>query len=104
MENIFHRIQEKSNTIGGNMSLTKEQEDLYKKTMNEAKAQLDGIDGEMEKELQKARERLAKLQESKKSFKQIYVGTAELLGIEVEIEDDEDSAPTDGKPSLQNLQ
>ena len=86
------------------MSLTKEQEDLYKKTMNEAKRQLDGIDGEMEKELQKARERLAKLQESKKSFKQIYVGTAELLGIEVEIEDDEDDAQTDGKPSLQNLQ
>jgi hypothetical protein len=86
------------------MSLTKEQEDLYKKTMNEAKAQLDGIDGEMEQELQKARERLAKLQESKKSFKQIYVGTAELLGIEVEIEEDEDNAPTDGKPSLQNLQ
>jgi ElaB/YqjD/DUF883 family membrane-anchored ribosome-binding protein len=87
------------------MSLTKEQEDLYKKTMNEAKSQLDGIDGEMEKELQKARERLAKLQESKKSFKQIYVGTAELLGIEVEIEDDdEDSASSEGKPSLQNLQ
>ena len=87
------------------MSLTKEQEDLYKKTMNEAKTQLDGIDGEMEKELQKTRERLAKLQESKKSFKQIYVGTAELLGIEVEIEDDdEDNVPTDGKPSLQNMQ
>ncbi len=87
------------------MSLTKEQEDLYKKTMNEAKSQLAGIDGEMEKELQKARERLAKLQESKKSFKQIYVGTAELLGIEVEIEDDdEDSASSDGKPFFQNLQ
>ncbi len=87
------------------MSLNKEQEDLYKKTMNEAKTQLDGIDGEMEKELQKARERLAKLQESKKSFKQIYVGTAELLGIVVEIDDDdEDNVPTDGKPSLQNMQ
>ena len=87
------------------MSLNKEQEDLYKKTMDEAKNQLDGIDGEMETELQKARERLAKLQESKKSFKQIYVGTAELLGIKVEIEDDEeDTSPSDGKPSLQNLQ
>ena len=87
------------------MALTKEQEDLYKKTMEEAKRQLDGIDGEMEKELQKARERLAKLQESKKSFKQIYVGTAELLGIEVELEEeDEENAPADGKPSLQNLQ
>jgi hypothetical protein len=87
------------------MSLSKEQEELYKKTMNEAKTQLDGIDGEMEKELQKARERLAKLQESKKSFKQIYVGTAELLGVKVEIEDeDEESSPTDGKTSLQGLQ
>ena len=60
---------------------------------------------EMEEELQKARERLAKLQESKKSFKQIYVSTAELLGVKVEIEDDDDdSAPTDGKSSLKNLQ
>jgi ElaB/YqjD/DUF883 family membrane-anchored ribosome-binding protein len=85
------------------MPLTKEQEDLYKKTMNEAKTQLDGIDGEMEKELQKARERLAKLQESKKSFKQIYVGTAELLGIEVEIEEDDES-PSDEKSAIPNLQ
>jgi hypothetical protein len=87
------------------MSLNKEQEDLYKKTMEEAKRQLDGIDGEMEDELQKARERLAKLQESKKSFKQIYMSTAELLGAKVEIEDDEEeNAPTDGKSSLKNLQ
>lgn len=85
------------------MSLTKEQEDLYKKTMNEAKSQLDGIDGEMEQELQKARERLAKLQESKKSFKQIYVGAAELLGLEVEIEEEEETS-SEEKPSLQNLQ
>jgi ElaB/YqjD/DUF883 family membrane-anchored ribosome-binding protein len=87
------------------MSLNKEQEDLYKKTMEEAKRQLDGIDGEMEDELQKARERLAKLQESKKSFKQIYISTAELLGAKVEIEDDEEeNAPTDGKSSIKNLQ
>jgi hypothetical protein len=48
---------------------------------------------------------LAKLQESKKSFKQVYVGTAELLGVEVEIdEDDAEKSPSDGRPSLQNLQ
>ncbi len=87
------------------MSLSKEQEELYKKTMDEAKKQLDGIDGEMEKELQKARERLAKLQESKKSFRQVYIGTAELLGVDVEIEEDDvESAPPDRRPSLQNLQ
>jgi ElaB/YqjD/DUF883 family membrane-anchored ribosome-binding protein len=87
------------------MSLSKEQEELYKKTMEEAKSQLDGIDGEMEKELQKARERLAKLQESKKSFRQVYIGTAELLGVEVEIEEeDAEKSPKDGRPSLQSLQ
>jgi ElaB/YqjD/DUF883 family membrane-anchored ribosome-binding protein len=85
------------------MALTKDQEELYKKTMDEAKKQLDGIDGEMEKELHKARERLAHLQESKKSFKQIYVGTAELLGIKVEVEDEEE-AGSDGQSPLENLQ
>ena len=66
------------------MALTKDQEDLYRKTMEEAKAQLDTIDEEMEKEIQKARERLAKLQESKRSFRQLYEGAAQLLGVKVE--------------------
>ena len=68
------------------MSLNKEQENLYRRTMEEAKKQLDGIDAEMEKEIQIAREKLAKLQESKKSFKQIYEAGAKLLGIEIETE------------------
>lgn len=66
------------------MALTKEQEELYRKTMEEAKAQLETIDDEMEKEIQKARERLAKLQESKRSFRQLYEGAARLLGVKVE--------------------
>ena len=70
------------------MALTKEQEELYRKTMAEAKAQHDSIDEEMEKEIQKTREILAKLQESKKSFQQIYEAAANLLGIEVELKDD----------------
>ncbi len=73
------------------MSLNKEQENLYRRTMEEAKKQLDGIDAEMEKEIQIAREKLAKLQESKKSFKQMYEAGAKLLGIEIgtEKEDEE---------------
>lgn len=70
------------------MPLSKEQEDLYKKTMNEAKAQLDTIDEEMEQEIQKARERLAKLQESKRAFRQVYEGAAILLGEEIEPEEE----------------
>ena len=74
------------------MSLSKEQEDLYKKTMQEAKKQLEGVDALIEKELQKVREKLAELQESKKSFRMIYEGTAKLLGVESELQDEENAS------------
>lgn len=77
------------------MALTKEQEELYRKTMAEAKAQYDTIDEEMEMEIQKTRETLAKLQESKKSFQQIYESTAKLLGIKVEVKTDDSSVNID---------
>jgi len=79
------------------MALNKEQEDLYRKTMEEAKAQLETIDEEMEKEIQKARETLANLQDSKRSFRQLYEGAARLLGIKVEVE--EDNVEVDAKDS-----
>ncbi len=78
------------------MSLTKEQEELYRKTMDEAKTQFENIDAEMEQEIQKTREILANLQASKKHFQQIYEATANLLGIEVELNDDEQASNLDG--------
>lgn len=77
------------------MPLTKEQEELYKKTMEEAKAQFENIDAEMEQEIQKTREILANLQASKKHFQQIYQATANLLGVEVELSEDEQAAGLD---------
>ena len=71
------------------MALTKDQEELYRKTMDEAKKQLEQIDGDMAKEIQKIRQKLAELQESKKSFRQIYEGAAQLLGIEIEPEEED---------------
>lgn len=70
------------------MPLSKDQEELYKRTMEEVRNQLDHLDEEVEKELQKVRKRLAELQESKKSLKMVYEGTAKLLGIELEAEED----------------
>jgi len=75
------------------MALNKNQEELYKKTMDEAKAQLDTIDDEMEKVIQNAREKLAALQDSKRSFKQLYEGSARLLGIKIEIEEEQQEEP-----------
>lgn len=74
------------------MALNKEQETLYKKTMEDVKQQLDSIDSEVERELQKVRERLAQLQESKKSLKMVYEGMAKLLGIELEAEESEEAS------------
>ena len=71
------------------MGLSKDQEELYKRTMGEVKRQLDNLDDEVEKELQKVRRRLAELQESKKSLKMVYEGTAKLLGVEVETDDED---------------
>jgi len=70
------------------MGLSKEHEELYRRTMDEVKKQLDDIDGQVEQELQKVRERLAHLQESKKSLKMVYEGTAKLLGIEVDLDEE----------------
>jgi ABC-type Zn uptake system ZnuABC Zn-binding protein ZnuA len=81
------------------MALNKEQEEIYKKAMDEAKKELDSVDSNMQEEIQKARQKLAELQESKKHFRQIYEGTALLLGIEVEPEEESDPSqakqPTD---------
>ncbi len=70
------------------MGLSKEQEELYKRTMEEVKRQLDNIDDDVEKELQKVRKRLAELQDAKKNLKMVYEGTAKLLGIELETEEE----------------
>ncbi|HPL14945.1 MAG: hypothetical protein PHF93_03080 [Acidobacteriota bacterium] len=72
--------------------MTKDQEALYRRTLDDVKKQLDQLDEEVEIELQKVRLRLAELQESKKSLKKVYEGIANLLGIEMEKEADEDQA------------
>jgi hypothetical protein len=87
------------------MALTKEQEEIYKKTLAETEKQLKTIDAEMEAEIQKLRSKLAKIQENKKSIKQVYIGVANLLGIEVEIDDEEEEKladdSKDAAPSVQ---
>jgi len=70
------------------MAISKEQEELYKKTMEDVKTQLASIDAEVEKELQRVRQTLAQLQEQKKSLKMVYDGIAKLLGIESDLEEE----------------
>ncbi|MDD8031890.1 MAG: hypothetical protein PHQ25_07830 [Acidobacteriota bacterium] len=70
------------------MSISKEQEELYKKTMEDVRAQLAAIDSEVEQELQRVRQTLAELQGKKKSLKMVYEGIAKLLGIESDLEEE----------------
>jgi len=72
------------------VALNPDQENLYKKTMQEVRKQLGAIDGQIERELQIVREKLAALQESKKSYRLILEGTAKLLGLETDLEEDEE--------------
>jgi len=72
------------------MALSEEQKNIYKKSMEEAKKQLESIDVQMEEELQRVREKLAKIQESKKWYRQVYLGAANLLGIKVELEEEKE--------------
>lgn len=68
------------------MTLTKDQELVFQKTMDETRKQLDSIDSQVEQEIQRVREKLAQIQESQKSFKIIYEEIAKLLGIVTDLE------------------
>jgi len=86
------------------MKVSKEQEELYKKTMEAAKKELTEIDSKMEEELQKIRERLAEMQDSKKYFRQIYEGAAHLLGVEIESDGDGEALSENGGKASPLLQ
>jgi hypothetical protein len=72
------------------VALNTDQEALYRKTMQEVRKQLSALDAQIEKELQLVREKLAALQEQKKTYRLILEGTAKLLGLEMELEEEEE--------------
>lgn len=82
------------------MTLDKDQATLYRKTMDQAKSQLDGVDAEMERELEKTRALLVKLQESKKLLKQIYENAAVIIGVDAELKEEDKVETKVSKTSL----
>jgi len=68
--------------------------------MDEVKKQIDDIDGQIETEIQKVRERLADCQQSKKSLQQVYKGMAKLLGLDSELDDEEAEAASSAMPKM----
>ena len=68
--------------------------------MDEVKKQIDDIDGQIESEIQKVRERLADFQQAKKSLQQVYKGMAKLLGLESDVEDEDAEVDASAMPKM----
>jgi len=66
--------------------ITKDLREQYQKTLELAKKQIHDIEATIEEELARVKERLAELQNRKKSLLQMYAAGCELLGVENEFE------------------
>jgi len=74
------------------MALSKEQHQFYQHTLEMTRKQIDDLNGQIEAELAKVKERLAELQNAKNAAKQIYDGACKILGVENDLEKEEEAA------------
>jgi hypothetical protein len=73
------------------MALSDEQSKFYRQTMEMTRQQISDLNGQIEEELAKVKERLADLQSAKNAAKQIYDGACKMLGIDNDLDQDEES-------------
>ena len=73
----------------GFMPLRKEQDDVYRKALDEMKRQIAEIDHQTEEEIKRVKARLSVLQETKKSLIAACTGIARILGEPAGEEDEE---------------
>ena len=66
--------------MDGTTPLRKEQDDVYRKAMDEMKRQIAEIDRQTEEEIQRVKARLSALQESKKALIAACSGIARIVG------------------------
>lgn len=73
------------------MALSDEQLKFYKHTLEVTRKQIHDLNGQIEEELARVKERLAELQGAKNAAKQIYDGACRILGIENDLDTGEGS-------------
>ena len=73
------------------MSLTEEQSQFYRQTLEMTKKGIEELNVQIEEELAKVKDRLADLQAKKNAAKQIYDGACRILGIENDLEKSEEA-------------
>ena len=71
------------------MSLSKDQADFYRHTLEMTRRQIDDLNEQIEQELSKVKDRLAELKNSKDAAKQIYDGVCKILGVENDLDKEE---------------
>jgi hypothetical protein len=74
------------------MALSKEQQQFYQTTLEMTRRQIGDLNAQIEEELAKVKERLAELQNAKNAAKQIYDGACKILGIENDLEKEDEAA------------
>jgi gas vesicle protein len=74
------------------MALSKEQTDFFQTTRDMTRKQIGELNEQIEAELSKVKERLAELQNAKNAAKQIYDGACKILGVENDLEKEEDAS------------
>jgi hypothetical protein len=74
------------------MAISKESSQFYQQTLDVTRKQINDLNSQIEEELARVKERLADLQASKNAAKQIYDGACRILGIENDLEKEEDQA------------
>jgi len=72
------------------MALSDEQLKFYKHTLVVTRKQILDLNGQIEEELAKVKERLAELQSAKIAAKQIYDGACKILGLENDLDTGEE--------------
>jgi len=72
------------------MALSKDQQHFYQQTLEMTRRQIGDLNAQIEEELAKVKERLAELQNSKNAAKQIYDGACKILGIENDLEKEDE--------------
>jgi hypothetical protein len=74
------------------MALSKEQAAFYQQTLEMTRKQIVDLNSQIEEELAKVKERLAELQNGKNAAKQIYDGACRILGVENDLEKEEEGS------------
>ena len=72
------------------MALSKDQAQFYQQTLEMTRRQINDLNAQIEEELAKVKDRLAELKNAKDAAKQIYDGACKMLGIENDLEKEEE--------------